>query len=190
MKVALYPHHHALPFWHSPEQPKIIFDPAVMADWTHTFEEWDKDQGKHVKKTVPLKDHWMWPVLMGLHSLDIPSAMAHVSVYFNKKTRTFELPKRKWVQISTLPQKTNTQGIPVVVSKGKVTVEHMWGGDNGTYTPYQLLSKETVEGEQTPEFWTNFFLTQLRETKKKITEKATATIQKSNKELEAFSAVL
>lgn len=183
MQVALYPNHHALPFWHNPAQPKIMFDPADMADWSHHYRE-DCEV-----VTVLLKDHWAWPVLMGLHLLDIPSVMAHISISFDKKKRTFDLPKRKWVQISTLPQKTNAQGIPIVVSRGKVKVQHMWGGDNGTYTPYQLLGKETVEGEQTPEFWTNFFLTQLRETKKGITEKATKAIKESKDRLVAFSNI-
>ncbi|MCB9816432.1 hypothetical protein H6786_03480 [Candidatus Nomurabacteria bacterium] len=166
MKVALYPGHHSLPFWHRPQQPEVLFDES-MADKNVVFEvveRIDEDRGRYVTNEVPAKDFWIWPILKGLSDVDLP-LLAHVSFPFDKGTETFSLPKRVWIQISTLPDEVDQDGIPVVVVDGEVQVAHLWGGDNRTHTPYQLLGKEPVDNEQTPEFWTQYILARLVEAK-------------------------
>lgn len=173
MKVALYNSHHQLPFWHRPKNPYGIFDSTLLnmlPDWTYKKDEWDEEH--YCQKTGPATEHYMLPVLNGLLALNLPGVMAHVSLCFDSNKKAVYSPKRVWVQITTESALTDANGLPVVVQEnGGVAVTHLWGGDNGTYTPYQLLGKEPVEGETTPEFWTKFFLDQLREVKGRLQKK-------------------
>lgn len=186
MKIALYPHHHCLPFWHGPKQPTILFDPA-MACWVTKSRE-DSPSGKKDIATLTLaKDHWVWPILMGLHALDL-CALAHVSIHFDSETRRFKIPKRVWVQITTLPEACNAEGIPVVVERGNVLVKHLWGGDNKTYTPYDLAGIET--DERPSEFWMEFFHEKLKEAKNEAQEKADAAVRDLSTSLAPWAFVL
>lgn len=190
MKVALYSGHHSLPFWHNPKQPEILFDES-MADKNvvfEVFESIDENRGRFVTKEVPAKDFWIWPILKGLLDIDL-QLLAHVSILFDRHTETFSLPRRVWIQISTLPNEVDQNGIPVVILDGKVQVEHLWGGDNGTYTPYQLLGRKPVDNEQTPEFWTQYFSEQLVKAKQAAVREADKAVKETASIADKYAAV-
>lgn len=171
MLIAIYWNHHHLPFWHSPKQPELLFDPRAMARWRLRYYPEDYS-AEFSPKTGLLRDSWLWPVFMGLHSLDV-RAIAHVSAFYPNNDGTCSFPKRVWVQITTIPGKTAPGGIPLVIEGGKVTVKHLWGGDNGTYMPYQLLGKERgAKEEDTPAFWGNFFAKKLEDERASVQKKA------------------
>lgn len=179
MKVALYKSHHSLPFWHSPENPYGLFNPDILHDWS--YQHYGEVCGKN-----PATEHFMMPVLNGLLALDIPGALANVSIIFDTEKKLIFPPSRDryWIQITTEPKKWK-KGLPVVVNKnGKVKVYDLWGGDNGTYDPYQLI-KETPKELHSAKFWTKFFLNRLRETKKKIEKKA----KEATEELRIYSII-
>lgn len=160
MIIGLYKDHHQLPFWHSPKLPFELFSPEIHGARVFTFYH-----GSDREEKQPVPESWIWPVLMGLHMLEI-HAMAHVSTFCDHEgPDIWHYPKRVWVQISTLPDVVNEAGIPVTVVEGKTVVQGLWGWDNGTYTPYEFLPedqrKSTPENSQ-PEFWRDFFLAQLK----------------------------
>jgi len=148
MQVALYLDHDNLPFWHNPSQPNIMFDPSLMADWMF---------GDH-----PFEDTWLWPVLIGLISIDFP-VMAHVSI--RCENGVVKLTKRVWVQITTYPTSVGADNLPIIVKDGKPQVEHLWGGDNKTYSPWEFFGG-TIEEKMLPETWRRFFTSKLRKVKK------------------------
>lgn len=165
MKVAIYHHHHDLPFWCSPENPKWIFDPKILTDWFYESRKISDDGVTVGYHRVPATKHYMMPVLNGLNNLEIPGIMAHVSMHFDHELKMIKPIKKIWVQITTEATETNEYGLPIVVKDGVVQVQHLWGGDNGTRNPYHFL-KERDQEEDTSEFWTNFFLTKLRKAKR------------------------
>lgn len=179
MKVALYCSHHSLPFWHSPKNPYMLFDPTAIEDWTF-------DSRGNV---LPAEQHSVMPILKGLLALDLPGVMAHVSIIFDPHENTVEYSKRCWVQITTEPEEFDNDDLPVVVRAKEVLVTHLWGGDNGTYTPYQLLSKEKVTGEDTPEFWTEWFIAQLRQAKAIAHQSAEEDIREAQATIKAYSLI-
>jgi hypothetical protein len=161
MLIALYASHHQLPFWHSPEQPTEVFNPKRHGRRRLTLSD----------ETPLVRNSFIWPVLMGLHAIDRP-LMAHVSAFCNCGSRgKWHFPKRVWIQITTLPSWKSQLGIPVTVVDGKTVVKHIWGGDNGTYTPFQLLGKQPVEGENTVPFWEHFFEQKLQEARAEALER-------------------
>jgi hypothetical protein len=184
MKVALYPSHHCLPFWHEPANPEILFDPSALEGWTY-----EKNNGFEKGEVRPATELHVMAVLNGLFALEIPGVMAHTSIIFNPQKKSVSFPKRVWVQITTEPSEEDESGLPVVVKDGKVQVMHLWGGDNRTYTPFELLGNRPVEGEKTPEFWTKFFLAKLREAKKAACEDAEKTRSKAERILKSYSTV-
>src|SRR5688572_25153635 len=111
MQIALHRGHHALPFWHSPEQPTMIFDPAVHGKWSRTIQD-ESVTDKYVEIDIPFESTAMWPILMGLHAIDLP-LLAHVSTGLHEGKAHFF--KRMWVQITTLPENKNADGIPIVL---------------------------------------------------------------------------
>jgi len=158
MKVALYPNHHALPFWAHPTQPTFIFDPDQSIDGWHCVEH----NMQPIEK--PASEHPMMSVLYGLAAINDDRILAHVSFMVDPARRIVYGEKRFWVQITTVPQLTTRGGMPVVVHQGVLQVKHIWGGDNGTYSPYDWLrSVDRSPAHQTPEFWSGFFLGALRD---------------------------
>ena len=155
MKIALYTSHHRLPFWdsHTPCIPYAMYNPDMIKEYVvHDAED----------KACPAEECWIMPILNGLFSIEIPDILAHVSYIFNSENKTLENPRRVWVQITTEASEYDANGVPIVEKDGSIQVQHLWGGDNGTYTPYQLLEKELQDSNQSPEFWNEFFTQKLR----------------------------
>lgn len=169
MKIALYSDHLALPFWYRSKQPTVLFSQG-MSDWTTTQKDWDEED-KYVDKKIKAKDFWVWPILIGIEAIDLP-LMAHLSVFFDAEKKTFSLPKRVWIQITTLPEKTTPGGIPVVVENGNIQVANLWCGDSGTRDPYQLIEEESAEGNHTATFWTERITNFLSRAKQEAVRKA------------------
>lgn len=178
MKIALYKHHHELPFWHDPYNPYALFDPTVVEDWICKDRDGD----------FLAKDHLIMHVLKGLLALDIPGVMAHVSFIIDVDLQTVKSPKRCWVQITTQAAKNDDDGLPIVIRDNKVQVTHLWGGDNGTYSPYGLLPDERDE-HLTAEFWTNFFLEKLRKRSAEARQEAREAIDEAKKTIQAYNLI-
>ena len=170
MKVALYSSHHSLPFWHTPAHPDGFYNPANLDGWTFRAREAEEED----EKAFPATEHWVMPILNGLFTLDLPGVMAHVSMRFDFRNKEISAPKRVWVQITTEATEEVVEGVPLVVNGDGVQVSHLWGGDNGTYHPFQLLEKKDYESDEakTPEFWTAFFLGKLQLAKKEACQEA------------------
>lgn len=169
MKIALYSNHHDLPFWRSPRQSEFLFNPTVLKDFKYSGRRSDDTVGD-----VFVKDTWVWSIFMGLYSIKSTKLMAHMSVDFNFRNRTFEFPKRVWIQISSVPlEKVDTTGVPLIVNdKSEVCVTLVWGKDNNTYNPYQLdLVKKANPSEASLKdayFWEKLFINELLEIRKRI----------------------
>lgn len=161
MKIALYNHHHNLPFWHHPTQPISLFDEEKMSSYT----------GKDNKKVLNAEECDMWPILVGLKRLMLYDIMAHVSVIFDNELKTFDYPKRVWVQITTVPFANKDCNLPIITDGGKVNVICLWGLDNKTYHPHQLLDKGTDHSGillSDPMFWANFFRKKIMDEKNRV----------------------
>lgn len=172
MLIALYSDHHHLPFWHgSKPLPEEIFDPEIHGKRVLTF-----NPGTTGEKKQSVPEGWLWPVLMGLRQIDWP-IMAHVSAFCEcQGPGIWHYPKRVWVQISTLPAEKDERGIPLTVQpkandeeRQQVLVQHLWGGDNSTYSPYDFVipkgEREPPPESNQPEFWRDFFTEALKETR-------------------------
>jgi len=183
MKVALYDDHHNLPFWHSPKNPQLLFNPEKHG--TYNFEN-SMSVGRKRDSSGLATQHYMWPILLGLHELNLPEIMAHVSFIIDEsKQRVGAFNKRKWVQITTEPVKFE-RSLPIIVEGNQVVVESLWGRDNGTASPLEFTGSDTfVDGEETAIFWENLFHNKLRESKKE----AQIEFQKCNHTLELYSNV-
>lgn len=155
MQIALYSNHHYLPFWSHPKQPDAVFDPNAMSDWQYGVIE---------GKPVPVKETWVWPIMIGLVLIELP-IMAHVSATFAEGR--VEIPHRMWVQITTLPREFDPDGFPLVVKEDVVQVKSLWGRDNGTYDPRQLFAV-TFEERMRSSTWKNFFEKSLREARSHV----------------------
>lgn len=187
MKVALYNGHHRLPFWHSPSNPNCLFDPSILGDWI--FKKNEAKDGKWVENKYPAVEHSIMPILNGLIALELPGVMAHVSIIFDAKEKIVEYSKRAWVQLTTEPSENDANGLPVIVKDDIVQVEHLWGGDNGTYSPYDFLDKDGSEKSNTAEFWTAFFLKKLRETKEEACKEAEEARTEAEHVLQKYSII-
>jgi len=152
MKVALYDSHHSLPFWSNPKNPYGLYDPKHLEGLFFQATE---------RRLRPASEHYMVPVLNGLLSIDYPGIMAHVSIILNYVDGEFRSAHRVWVQFTSEPVEWGDDRLPVVVKDGVVQVEHLWGRDNGTHNPFGFLGSKSVEGEDTPEFWADFFMKKL-----------------------------
>lgn len=168
MKIALYQHHHELPFWHQPKQPYAIFDEKEMADYQIDYPESDR---------VNVDESLDWPIFIGLKDLEYPNLMAHVSFIFDSKNKIAKRPKRFWVQITTTPELFGEDGLPVMIKDGKVQVEHLWGGDNGTFSPHTFI-KDFGPKDIAPKVWTYFFSKKLQQEKIKVQEEVHKAVEK------------
>jgi len=155
MKIALYDSHESLPFGTAPAQPQDVFDPDRHA----------KLQMVSGGKQVVASDTRIWPILMALHNMPIP-ALAHVSAFLRPlNAGRWSLPERINVQISTLPDKVDEKGMPLVLSASGLTVMPLWGAD-GIESPYTLLEKGSREFDKavhTADFCKEFSQTRLQE---------------------------
>lgn len=159
MKILFYNDHHDLPFWHQPSQSSILFDPEKMSNYLQR----SFAQSEINSKKITLKETELWPVLMGLHELNLYNTLAHVSLVFIKGLEYFDYPKRVWIQISTYPEEQN-EGIPLILKDGKVNVTSLWGIDNGTYSPLNLVGSSIDKEElKTSLFWSKFFRAKILE---------------------------
>jgi len=158
MLIALYHSHHSLPFWHSPENPYAIYRDRILESFK--FRPWDNYPTD--------KSHPMEPIINGLHKIDLP-VLANVSLSLNYSKMVINSTKRYWVQITTLPNSFDEERVPIILEKNIVQVEHLWGGDNGTYSPLNFLPdyRSSFNEITTPEFWAIFFLQKLFEEKNK-----------------------
>lgn len=191
MKVAMYRSHHELPFWGGKHNPNCLFDPSILVDWTFEKSVSAVVDGVDcvVDKEFPASENILMPILNGLLAINMLGVMANVSLFFDHEKKSIVVPKRVWVQISTEPEEKDEQGLPIVVKDGVVQVSHLWGGDNGTCSPFELLGKELVEEKNTPEFWTKFFVEKLCEAKKKALEEANEIIVEATKTLRCYSVI-
>lgn len=188
MKVLLYPDHHQLPFWHRPIQSTLLFDPVVLATWI--VQKWNTSGFYYPDPAAPsATENYMWPILCGLHQLDLP-LLAHVSSPF--VGGRVESLKRKWVQFSNIPDQ-EVNGIPQCIVDGKAVVTCLWGHDNGTYSPYELLAtNEDLPEHKTPRFWVDFFLGILREARQtqiKVVEKLEQQLEGSRRHLSLYDSL-
>jgi len=158
MLIALYHSHHSLPFWHRPENPYAIYRDRILESFT--FKPWDNYPTD--------KFHPMEPILNGLLDIKLP-VLANVSLSLNYLKMEINSIKKYWVQITTLPNSFDEERVPIILEKNIVQVEHLWGGDNGTYSPLALLPdyRSSFSDIVLPEFWSEFFKQKLLEEKNK-----------------------
>lgn len=148
MLVAIYPEHHDLPFWHYPKLPSTLFG-LYMGEFRVPYPP---------SPYSKLENEAIWRVLVALHELEIPNLMAHVSLGMHLQRKMVWYPKRIWVQLSTVPEKSIGE-IPLTVVDGRPLVTHVWGGDNETRDPAGLVGGR----ELTKEGWKRFFVARLAE---------------------------
>ncbi len=158
MRVLLYPHHHNLPFWHEPGNCMGVFIPSDFAG-----KQFEVESGKY----LPVSEMDIWPVLLGLRQLELPF-WAHVSAFRAHEENKIYPAYRRWIQITTRPLRE-----PILVSKVVKVMENdcnlisVWGHDNGTHSPVELLPKGDWEDPKikAPEFWSDYFTKELKATK-------------------------
>lgn len=178
MKIALYEDHHGLPFWGGKKQPKELFDPTVHATRILTIN----------KESQQVSENWIWPILMGIHAIEIP-ILAHVSAFCSCiGGDRWHFPKRVWVQFTTLPE-ASVDGIPLIFEGTSVKVKCLWIIDNGTYNPYDFLSKDDGEEAKTEIFWQGYFEGELRAKKESVLESARAALREAEELEKLFSVV-
>jgi hypothetical protein len=174
MLIALYQTHHQLPFWGGETNPFDIFSPGKHGAFP--FKGGDKievidGQRTHVgNEMVSLKDaKYLFSFLSGLHDVECDYLIAHVSALCNcqlEKKGWWHYPKRVWVQITTRPNEFTKEGLPIVydiIGRCKSEIHHVWGGDNGTHSPYDFFSDEKIreKASNDPRIWTRFFVEHL-----------------------------
>jgi hypothetical protein len=155
MKVGLYSDHHNLPFNDKGTNPHSIYDSNGFDDWVCE---------KH-GKLHPASTFYLMPVLNGLNAINLPGLMAHVSVITDPIGKIIRSSKRVWVQITTSPVEDEL-GFPCVIRDNEIQARLIWNGCDQAhiYTPYDMLqgSGNIID---TPEFWKEFFLAELRNAK-------------------------
>ncbi len=175
MLVALYQSHHELPWWGGKTNPFDIFSPEVHRTFPfkggpkteEVNSQTDRTVLGYEKITLGESKH-LFSFLSGLHAVETDHLMAHVSAMCSCELETkgwWHYPKRIWVQITTRPDEF-AKGLPIVydmVGKLKQEIRHVWGGDNGTHSPYEFFSTEEMQerASNNPDIWTRFFVEQL-----------------------------
>lgn len=184
MNIALYRGHHQLPFWGSSwANPYMIINPHALdaQGWW-----WQPRQDEDTKS--PASTYFLMPVLQGLYNLHVKGVFAHVSLNLNQETFRIQGNHRVWVQLTTIP-KTWADGLPVVFDKEtKPTVRHLWGGDNGTYTPFDWVrdGQQQINPDScNADFWSDFFLGKLRAAKQHVQQE----FDKAKSYLEAYAGI-
>lgn len=157
MIIALYDNHHHLPFWHKPKNPTRLFQNGLLNEY-----KCENDEAFSGKIRA---------CLAGLDALDAPGLMAHMSLSVDEEARTMGNNKRIWVQITTKPAMNNEMGVPIILSpNGEVEVDHVWGGDNGTRSPIELIPVEVREEIEclSMDYWKYFFEEMLGKAKRSL----------------------
>lgn len=182
--VALYPDHDMLPFFSSsPGLPTEMFEPEL-----HRIREVRFSPKLNIK-TRPAEKDPVWPILMGLRTMNLP-VLAHVSAFCDCwGPGIWHHPRQMWIQITTLPTETNGAGIPITISSinGAKTVMCLWKSDANALSPYELL-KTRLESYQ-PEFWRTFFVGQLMAEKITAETNACMALEKAGEIAKLFSNV-
>lgn len=178
MLIALYKGHHSLPFWAAEGKGENPFGVFTVGKYEEV-----PFRGKSIcvtsedgmrtitgYETVRLmEDKFLYPFLCGLLAVQSTSLMAHVSAFndYDLQEEGFcDYPKRIWVQITTICNDFKDAGIPVVYNMLDVRcseIKHIWGGDNGGYSPYSFFSDKALQEKMRndPALWTRFFEEQL-----------------------------
>ncbi len=155
MQVLMYDHHHSLPFWHEPTQPISVFNSEDMQNYINSEDE----------KT--LKSSQNWVILEALSELPY-NLCAHISIFIDPELKTWECPKRVWVQISTPPEEVLPSGIPLINKGNGIQIMKIWDEHANPYEliPQNLWSKVKYDKE----FWKKFFTDQINEVKQSFME--------------------
>lgn len=170
MLVALYKNHHQLPFWGHQANPFDVFDPQKHASLSFKGEAIVENNAiVGYKKRKLEEEGYIFSLLKGLHEVETDYLMAHVSALCDceiQKHGCWHYPKRVWVQITNKPGDFTGEGVPNMLDIGgclKSEIVNVWGGDNGTYTPYEFFSTDIVQGnlKNDSTLWTRFFDEQL-----------------------------
>ena len=169
MQVLMYQGHHSLPFWSSSEQPVAEFNKDEMKDLLY-----ERSDEKEL-----FSESWTWDILDALSQLEY-DFLAHVSVGVDMDNHLWTHYKRFWIQFSDLAKKQDKSGLPLIVDPFDNTVQvvSVWQDDNGTYTPYDFLTKEQRgkfynHGRKSfgVDFWKRFFVESFAETKTELEKK-------------------
>lgn len=169
MLIALYQSHHQLPFWGGETNPFDIFKPEKYKDLPFEGPTIVENNTIIGNETITLeKEKYFFSFLSGLHNIKANNLMAHVSGLCRckfKKEGYWHYEKRIWVQITTLSKSFTEDSIPIVYDMlGKLNQEviSVWGGDNGTYSPYGFFNEKLQEkAANDPKIWERFFVEQL-----------------------------
>lgn len=174
MLIALYQSHHHLPYWSGDVNPFDVFRPdihrSLPIQGPAKMGTGEKDDQIIGYETIPLvQEGSLFSFLTGLAAVDASAMMAHVSALTShslQKDGWWCFPKRIWVQVSTLSEEFTEAGVPVVydlAGKRKSEIKHIWGGDNGTHTPYEFFATQKLRNSaaQDSRVWKRFFEEQL-----------------------------
>lgn len=137
---------------------------------------------------VPAEETAIWPVLMGLHQLDLPF-LAHITAFKSilKATEMLCLEGPLWIMITTPHLHEYTPGSEWTEMLGmNFRLVPLWE-DSDSRTPTKLLPKSIREhvSTQTPDFWSDFFKTKLLDLKFHADQEAA----KANAYAKLFSAM-
>lgn len=152
MKIILYSSANQLPFGLQPGQPTAVFDLSMAS-----FE-------RSMCGTLLEKDK-MWPVLVGLHRLHLPGAMAHVSLIVSMNDSKYQLPEFIMVQITTEPEGVEESGFPSIRDKqGNLAVTNLWSQNPEYSHPFAAAGRLASNPDvKIPRFWTEFFRLQIEQ---------------------------
>lgn len=183
MKVALYNGDNDLPFWRSPANPNMLFNPKKLRGW-----RW-YDNRVGINKIYPANKCPLLRVLKGLYAIELPGVMVHVSIKFEPETKTIYEPTKFGVQISTEPEMFDKFGLPVVVQIGIVQVLKLWAGDADSCTQFDILKSEQLADQPPQEFWTLYFTQELQEERRDAFAKAKMQIFQAGELKKLYSLI-
>ena len=170
MKIVLYETHHILPFCSGPKQPKVLFEPEIMESFLY------HEKARH--RSFLAKDHWTWPMLMGLHNIGNNMMLAHVSLFL--EDGILYPTEQIYVGISAAPTSHTPDGIPLVFDGKRVRVDMLWH----TNSP---LKESLINGSADKILaWEEYFRENLWATKEKLHQETLSNLKK----LECFGISL
>jgi hypothetical protein len=167
MQVYLYGSHHNLPYRDSPDRCSGIFHPR---DFT----------GKYIHQGIsetPIEETDIWPVLMGLHQLDLPF-LTHISAFMNmnlqisqnKSSSFLTFAARHWIEITTSHLPTpQTGSFETEILGMNFCLVTLWNNNDGSHSPFHLLHRGLQNSPEIkkPQFWSDFFHEELKAIKVK-----------------------
>lgn len=173
MLIALYSNHHHLPFWHNTGKPYALFSENFFKEKKPWGKPHKAEGTTELVQDFLTKENPVSVFLLGLQKVKADHLMAHVSAFCNTCAggEHYHYPHRVWVQISTRPKtgyRTFNDPLANILSglhnlKNEVLVDHVWGGDNQTYGPFEFIKdgKLRERSKSEPELWTRFFIEKL-----------------------------